>query len=205
MPEMGGFEATGRIRADEQQTGRHLPIIAMTAHAMTGDRERCLASGMDGYVSKPIQAADLFRTIDEVLARRAQPLPGPALAPSAQSAPVFDPVASLERAGGDAVLLGELAALFVAEVPQRLRELQEALARQDGAALARAAHTLRGSASNFGAPAVVAAAQQLETLGQQGTLADAASACAALDAALQVLTAALAQLASAGKAAAPCA
>src|SRR5207253_2280879 len=56
MPEMGGFEATGRIRAAERDTGRHVPIIALTAHAMKGDRERCLAAGMDGYVSKPLQA-----------------------------------------------------------------------------------------------------------------------------------------------------
>jgi two-component system sensor histidine kinase/response regulator len=68
MPEMGGFEATARIRDRETETGKHLPIIATTAFAMIGDRERCLASGMDGYVSKPILAAEMFRAIDEVLA-----------------------------------------------------------------------------------------------------------------------------------------
>jgi len=94
--------------------------------------------------------------------------------------------------------------LFVAEVSHRLRKPQEALARQDAPALARAANTLRGSASNFGAPAVVAAAQQqLETLDQQATLGDAAGACAALDAALQELAAVLAKLTGAGKAAVP--
>ena len=68
MPDMDGFEATGIIRAREQSSGAHLPIIAMTAHAMKGDEERCLAAGMDGYVSKPIQVEQLFATIDRVLA-----------------------------------------------------------------------------------------------------------------------------------------
>jgi CheY-like chemotaxis protein len=67
MPEMDGFEATGIIRAREKTSGAHLPIIAMTAHAMKGDEERCLAAGMDGYVSKPIQVEQLLSTIDGVL------------------------------------------------------------------------------------------------------------------------------------------
>src|SRR5262249_9116922 len=67
MPEMDGFTATGAIRKQEQRTGLHLPIIAMTAHAMKGDRERCLAAGMDGYISKPINGADLSKTIEETL------------------------------------------------------------------------------------------------------------------------------------------
>src|SRR5262249_6788068 len=69
MPEMGGFEATGIIRRQEESTGRHVPIIAMTAHAMKGDRERCLAAGMDGYVAKPIRAEELEEVMDAVLAR----------------------------------------------------------------------------------------------------------------------------------------
>lgn len=74
MPEMDGLEATGVIRNGERGTNRHLPIVAMTAHAMKGDEERCLAAGMDGYVSKPISARDLFEAIERVL-ERAQPVP----------------------------------------------------------------------------------------------------------------------------------
>src|SRR5437764_5707502 len=68
MPEMGGFAATAKIRELEQKTGRHLPIIAMTAHAMKGDRDRCLDAGMDGYVAKPIQAKAILAAIEEAVA-----------------------------------------------------------------------------------------------------------------------------------------
>jgi PAS domain S-box-containing protein len=103
MPEMGGFEATACIRDREKKTGRHLPIIAMTAHAMKGDRERCLASGMDEYISKPVLAAELIRAIDEVLAAGNQDLTAPA---NERAATVFDQAASLQRAGGDEQRLG---------------------------------------------------------------------------------------------------
>jgi CheY-like chemotaxis protein len=189
MPEMGGFEATARIRAGEKQTGQHLPIIAMTAHAMKGDRERCLAAGMDGYVSKPIQSADLFRAIDEALAMCGQRAPK-----SAPPMPVFDRDASLARAGGDPELLQEIAAIFVAESPNWLRHIQAAIAEQDAARLERAAHTLRGSVSNFSAPAVVAALEQLESMGRTGVLTDAAAMFETLTAALEQLKTALGKL-----------
>jgi CheY-like chemotaxis protein len=70
MPDMDGFEATGIIRAREQSSGGHLPIIAMTAHTMAGDEQRCLAAGMDGYASKPFQIEEMLATIDRVLSRR---------------------------------------------------------------------------------------------------------------------------------------
>jgi CheY-like chemotaxis protein len=191
MPGMGGYETTTRIRATEKATGKHLPIIAMTAYAMKGDRERCLASGMDGYVSKPILAAELFRAIDEVLAVSGPCLTVPANAPAAR---IFDHAESLERTGGNEQLLGEMAALFAAECPKRMQEIRESIAGQDAAGLERAAHTLRGAVSNFSAPAAVAAVSELETMGRAGVLEGAAGAYEVLEAALQQLNPALARL-----------
>jgi signal transduction histidine kinase/CheY-like chemotaxis protein/HPt (histidine-containing phosphotransfer) domain-containing protein len=191
MPKMGGLEATALIRAREKQTGKHLPIIAMTAYAMKGDRERCLASGMDGYMSKPILAAELFRAIDEALTRGGHGLPVHA---NGVATKVFDQVASLERTGGNEELLGEMAVLFAAECPKQMLEIREAIARQDAAVLERAAHTLRGSVSNFCAPAAVAAVGELETMGRKGVLQGATVAYEALATALEQLQPALARL-----------
>jgi CheY-like chemotaxis protein/HPt (histidine-containing phosphotransfer) domain-containing protein len=190
MPELGGYETTAHIRAGERQTGRHLPIIAMTAYAMKGDRERCLANGMDGYVSKPILAANLFQAIDEVLTARNAPERGPLA--------VFDRAASLERTGGDEQLLGEIAELFAAECPKRLQEIREAVARRDAPTLERAAHALRGSVSNFCAVATVAAVEVLETMGRTGNLDGSDAAFATLEKALRELTPALARLTAGG-------
>ena len=205
------FEATARIRAQEMQTGKHLPIIATTAYAMKGDRERCLASGMDGYVSKPMLAAELFQAIDETLTTLGLTSPaspsergivGKGLngrgsgseGPNGPAAQVFDQAASLERAGGNTQLLAEMAVLFAVECPKRLQEICVAIAQRDTAALERAAHTLRGSVSNFCAPAAVAAARTLETMGRTGVLAGAAAAYDALETAMQQLQPALAKL-----------
>ncbi len=163
MPEMDGFEATARIRAREEHGGPRLPIIAMTAHAMKGDRERCLEAGMDGYVAKPILAAELFRVLDQLLGAAAPPQESPAEA-------AFDREAALQRVGGDEVFLAELIELFLQDYPRLLDEVRGALARNDADGLSRNAHALKGSASNFGAKPVCAAAQALEALGKSGNL-----------------------------------
>jgi PAS domain S-box-containing protein len=199
MPEMGGYEATAHIRGQEKQTGSHMPIIAMTAYAMKGDRERCLASGMDGYVSKPILAEELFRAIDEAVGVWDQGLPAPA---NGVTAKVFDHAASLARTGGDEQLLGELAVLFTAECPRRMQDIREAITLRDVAALERAAHTFRGSVGNFCAPEAVAAVGVLETMGGEGVLEGAVAAYETLETALEQLKPALARLTE-GKSA-PC-
>jgi two-component system, sensor histidine kinase and response regulator len=195
MPEMGGFETTAQIRAGEQTTGRRLPIIAMTAYAMKGDRERCLASGMDGYVSKPILADELFRTVDEILGEWGQ---GETPSTNGRAATVFDHAASLKRTGGDEKLLGELAILFAEDCPRRMQEIRKAVVMQDAGVLERAAHTFRGSVGNFCAPAAAAAVGVLETMGREGVLEGASAACEALETELEQLMPALARLSEGG-------
>ncbi len=110
MPEMGGLEATAAIRAREAGSARHLPMIALTAHAMQGDRERCLAASMDGYLSKPIDVNDLIATIEQFGERPASP--GAAAVAVPASSPVFDEQAALACTGGDRGLLEEVVATF---------------------------------------------------------------------------------------------
>jgi PAS domain S-box-containing protein len=193
MPDMDGFQATAHIRAREQVTGRHMPIIAMTAYAMKGDRERCLEAGMDAYVAKPIQPAELLQRLADLV-----PGAAPAAGPAPTSAPaeqLLDPSVALARVGGDAKLLGELVALFRQAYPGWLAEMRAAIAGQDAAALMRAAHTLKGSAGTFGAHSTFEAAARLEELGRDGDLGGAVEACAALAAILERLDPALAALA----------
>jgi PAS domain S-box-containing protein len=181
MPEMDGFEAAATIRRDEAGTGRHLPILAMTAHAMKADRERCLEAGMDDYVAKPIQPAELAAAIDR-LVLAAGATAGPA--PAAEEEPTVNRAAALERVGGDVGLLGELAELFLRDCPQQLAEVRAAVVRGDVPAVRRLAHTLKGAAGTLGAAAAADAALRLETMARNNDLAEAPPACAVLEAAL---------------------
>jgi CheY-like chemotaxis protein len=164
MPEMGGYEATAAIREKEKTHGGHLPIIAMTAHTMKGDRERCLAGGMDGYVSKPIMVEDLFATMETVVQAHA-PGPSPGLPQD-----LLNRDALLERVEGDVALLGDMAAMFLQECPKHLSDIRQAVANRDSAALQTSAHTLKGSVSNFTAHKAAQAALQLEMMGRDGDL-----------------------------------
>jgi PAS domain S-box-containing protein len=156
MPEIDGLEATALIRRQEKVTGRHLPIVAMTAHAMKGDRERCLAAGMDAYISKPLHPDRLFAALDEVVGE--SPQPGSELEAERAGDKGFDRLAALggfdnaallARVEGDTQLLAEMAALFLKNYPQRLAEIRLAMEQNDARALERAAHALQGSVSNF--------------------------------------------------------
>jgi HPt (histidine-containing phosphotransfer) domain-containing protein len=167
MPEMGGFEATAAIRHAELGGVMHIPIVAMTARAMAGDRESCLEAGMDAYVAKPISAAELVTAIESVVAGR----------PSVKEqrvSPVWpallDRPALLKRYAEHHDLLFEIADLFAAQAPRWMAALDEAVARGDASALASAAHALRGSAGNFMATETVDAALSLETAAGTGDL-----------------------------------
>ncbi len=191
MPVMGGFEAVGRIRASEcARGGRRLPIIALTAHAMKGDRERCLEAGMDDYVTKPVQSKELFRVMAELISSSS---PAPAPRPSADGPP-FDEAVLMEQVGGDAELMREIVDLFLADAPRLLDELRAAVAAGDAGLLKRAAHTIKGSASNFGAREVVEVAAALEAMGRDGDLARAEATRDRLEGALRRLEEGLTQL-----------
>ena len=160
MPEMDGMEATAEIRSREKHSGNHIPILAMTAHAMRGDRERYLASGMDGYVSKPIHPAELFAEISRCLEAREGSTT--MVEHSSDSTELIDRVSLLERVEGDHELLTEMIHLFQQDAPILLAAMRESLERGDMSILERHAHSLKGAVGNLSANPAAAAAFQLE-------------------------------------------
>ena len=164
MPEMGGLEATRTIRANESPDAPRLPIVALTAHAMQGDRERCLEAGMDGYLSKPIDVDELIATLEEFgsgTRRSIEALPAPT-----RAIEIFDEQAALSYTGGDRRLLMRTIAMFRSDCSAVLRRIKRAVAQQDGEALRMAAHALKGSIATVGAPAGREAAAALERMGR---------------------------------------
>jgi signal transduction histidine kinase/DNA-binding response OmpR family regulator len=184
MPEMDGFEATAAIRAKEAETGAHLPIVAMTAHAMKGDRERCLAAGMDAYVAKPIRPEELFEAIDACTrdsgTRSEQPKPA--------VEDVLDRTAALAQMDGDAHLLAEMAGLLLQDCPRQLSAIRTAVANEDSKLVERTAHKLKGSLGIFGAKEGFEAALCLETMAAGGDLTRAQETLGVLEEALKRLT-----------------
>lgn len=158
MPGMNGLEATAMIRQIEQATGSHVPIIAMTANAMKGDRELCLAAGMDDYLSKPLRSAELYQAVEQ-FSRRA---PAPAVARAAvksEPVPVRSPVesapfdaAAFRESAGDEKLMRKLIAIFPEDSQKYLRKAEKALAAGKAQPLYEAAHSLKGMLGVYAAP-----------------------------------------------------
>ncbi|MBB5059294.1 signal transduction histidine kinase/DNA-binding response OmpR family regulator/ligand-binding sensor domain-containing protein [Granulicella aggregans] len=173
MPEMDGIEATSRIRQEERGTSNHIPVIAMTAHAMKGDRERCLAAGMDEYVSKPINASKLELAIATVIRQRnpARTADPSELASSMrQGAPEMAAVSwdrdkVLENLGGDEDLFRQVIEIFMEEAPKHLAELRVAMVERDAKAIEKTAHSLKGELGYFAVPEILRAARELEEKG----------------------------------------
>ncbi len=168
MPEMDGFQATGIIRSRERDTGEHLPIIALTAHALKGDRERCLDAGMDDYVSKPINALQLLTTIRDVLGPDAE-LSGDACArEDGAGEPVrIDWSFALSALNEDASLLRSVAGAALKEAPRLMEHIRVAVREGDAPGLRIAAHTLKGAVRYFGESRVYDGAYQMEQWGAQ--------------------------------------
>ncbi len=191
MPLMDGLQATAAIRAFEAGTNRRVPIIALTAHAMKEDENRCLAAGMDGYVTKPIEEAKLVQAINHsgVLGART---PAPRTEPARRSATI-DAVAALARVDGDRAFLAEMATLCLTESTVLMREISDAVALDDGASLIRPAHSLKNWSGNFVAETTFASLRRLEELGRAGRLAEARAFLPDLEIEVGKFLAALAQ------------
>ncbi len=181
MPEMDGFEASRRIRAEGSAEVARIPIIALTANAIAGDRERCLAAGMDAYVSKPVDPETLYQTIASLLSAKqptAAPVPAttdvPATAPMVAKGSPIDLDTLLNRCRGKTQLVETLLTKFEAAVQVQMVDLRKGLEEANSDAMMRLAHTIKGSSANMSADSVTAAAGELEQLARSGDLASAA-------------------------------
>jgi HPt (histidine-containing phosphotransfer) domain-containing protein len=186
MPEMDGFEAAREIRRREAGGGRHLPVVAMTARALQGDRERCLAAGMDDYLSKPVGLDALAAMLQRYAGQReaagtAAPGASAAAADPAAGGPerrvevVLDPrrVEELSRIAANRQNLAYLADCFLASAEALLERLRAAAAAGDAMELKSASHSLKGACANLGARSMVPVCAALDELGRSGALAGA--------------------------------
>jgi PAS domain S-box-containing protein len=187
MPEMGGLEATRAIREKEKSTGTHLPIVAMTAHAMQGDRERCLEAGMDGYLAKPLDPKIFLQTVEGT----ASPGEGAEAMSASNSEHPVDESALLARFSGDRKLVLTLVNAFRGDCPGMMARIRSAVRARDTAALADAAHALKGSVGNFGASEAFETAREVEKSAREGKLDGARELGATLEKQIAVLLPAL--------------
>jgi two-component system sensor histidine kinase/response regulator len=181
---MSGLEATAAIREAERRTGRHIPIVALTARAMAGDREQCLAAGMDAYVSKPVRAQELFSAIDAIASSQAPAEPSPETpAPPADQTTVtsVERSALLAGFGGRGDLVKQVIDVFLTDAPVMLTRLNQAARAANAADLAAAAHAIKGSAGLFSQGQAFADARTLELRARDGDLADAAEGYEAIE------------------------
>ncbi|MFO0651732.1 MAG: response regulator [Polyangiales bacterium] len=216
MPGVDGFHATAQIREGERGTGRRQRVVAMTAHAMAGDRERCLAAGMDAYVAKPISRRDLYAAVEvEDAAPEAPPSPqaataqrahdeAPTVAPqtppaasrasiaaAVRDAPIFDPAALLARFDGDRDLMREVIAMFCADARGMLDGLRRSVATLDARGVEHEAHTHKGCLGELCAKEAQALARELEFAGREGRRDEMTARFGALEASVDELLTAL--------------
>lgn len=171
MPELDGFEATAQIREREKVTGVRMPIIAMTANALKGDRERCIEAGMDDYLTKPIRTDALFDALHRWSLDSLGTPPTPAAPPPKPAPPAiaaFSAQEALQRVGGDREMLREIAELLLEDAPPRVQELRTAREAGDVETLKRLAHGLKGAVSNLGGLRMADALNSLELATHHG-------------------------------------
>jgi CheY-like chemotaxis protein len=190
MPEMGGFEATARIREKEKVTGEHIYIIALTARAMKGDKEECLKAGMDGYVSKPLNLNELLSAITKV-ENKTEDSEKNNIQSKAEPDDVFDRSLALNGIAGDLTIFSEIVKIFVSSYPQMMSQIREAIRQGNATDLESGSHSLKGSVSNFGAKTAVNLSQKLETMGKNRALGAAMDVFAELELEIERLRQAL--------------
>jgi len=192
MPEMDGYEATRRIRSHESAVRNHeIPIIAMTAHAMQGDRENCLAAGMNDYIAKPVNPHNLIRVIEKWFLKTDSPNAAESFPAEQKENEVFDKKGLFERLMNDQDLVKDIIEGFLEEVPGQIAALSEALEKKDADLIRRLAHTLKGASANIGASALQETAYQVELAAKAGTLDTAYDLIPELDGQLKALKEAL--------------
>jgi CheY-like chemotaxis protein/HPt (histidine-containing phosphotransfer) domain-containing protein len=191
MPEMDGLRATRLLRAREKAIGGRVPIIAVTANVTPGERERCLAAGMDAYLTKPVSSAMLFATIASVMGSKASE----ASAPAEEDGEKW--LATMQSLGFDAKAIARLVRTALEEVPERMVVLRQGVALGDAVAVKTTAHSLKGTLGIFSAGGATAAAR-LEGLASRQQMPDFAVAFDALEAEVTPLLASLGAFASRG-------
>ena len=196
MPRLGGIEAARAIRENEKDGEGRLPIIALTAHAMDGDRDKCLAAGMDEYLSKPVEIDALFEAIRRVVPaqspeRKAGQLPGQEESSAGAGSGAFDEVELMGRLEGDVRLLAEVVDEFLRTCPGVLSAIGQAVDSRDSQALEHAAHMLKGAVATLAAKPAFDAALNLEMMGRHGQLEAAGEALGLLEERISSLTSAL--------------
>ena len=189
MPQMDGIAATAAIRDREKVRATYTPIIALTSNAASTDEARCLAAGMDAFISKPVRIAAFYETIAAVLDSGASTYTEGAVLPEIPE--VFDLEVALEAVDGERELLDGMIAIFMRQTPRVMQDIDAAIAGGDAGALETAAHKLKGSIAMFGARAAREAAQRLEDLAEARELSAAPAAREALGAEVQRLSTAL--------------
>jgi CheY-like chemotaxis protein/HPt (histidine-containing phosphotransfer) domain-containing protein len=188
MPVMDGVAATRAIRDREKGAGRNTPVVAMTAHAMKGDRERFLDAGMNGYISKPIEKGELLETVESLARENTDRMVVGTTSPDMKQTPPMDRKEALGRLGGDDRLLADLGKVFMETLPDYLGAIEKAMKNKDGQSLELAAHTLKGALASFSAKPSVEAAGDLELAGRAGDFDRAEQILRILDVELKRLT-----------------